>query len=1065
MADEKKPENSGLTGAVPVTVVLALLANLLYSHLSPYQDERPSNHPLKDQDHYEAAQDVNARLWQDPFAAVKNANEETPKKNLSIKVSDGRTLAWEASLADESQSHDNNQIYKDNFPAPKDVITVIAVTLPGGPYQEAAEDRMRRRYAVLSALANQAATPRDEQHIGYFHMGLKERVAFEWWSLAEDNKKVLLLWVDESDLLGSPASKLKGLLQQTILTDQMKKEHKELNNVSFNYTVIGPNSSTLLRDMLKEVEATKNKPGITECSVKPNANLGEIGDIEPCRSKATFDPLPEGEGALCCFTSKPLYKPIVYYSAGATASNFLLLREALGVKVRHGETVSGYLQEQGITLHQTTFTDTEMMGIVEKELDRRRVKKTDHVVILSEWDTFYGRAMPKAFELAWNPDQANNKLIQTFGYMRGLDGKLPDKNDKSASVAEKKSDGSDKSNANTLIEFPEGENQKDYLRRLADHILKLDQEWKDQGDQKGVAAIGVLGSDVHDKLLILEALRQNFPHKLFFTTDLHAAYFHPAKWHQTHNLLVASAFDLKLRPELQGYIPPFRDSYQTALFLAMQLALNSETVLADPIFSDKIKNSPLLFEIGRSHPVSLPTNEDRLPLDNDESNKPQCSWTNWSACDNTVQPQIFANSPLKWTWKDVLVIFDVMGAALPFYFVSSWFRKKVKSALNYCKSDPYSIAGIILISCLIVYGLKFYFNQINAEPFYWLEGVSIWPSQLLRILIVLFVWFFCRWGHQRIKKMEEDLKNEIPSTFVLPNNWIPPKFLEVLFIGDWKRVRDQDDILKVQPEKLWEKYLGYSGLDMPVTSSPWFLRVVIHVLVFFLAAGILISQTGIPNVPARGDFAQSVNFCLIILAVLSTIFLITWVVENARLCERLIDDLSAKPSKWTDEAEAWTTRVKKVPPECADDWLDIHLVARLTATMQPLIFGPVVCIALLILARSPVIDDWDLPWGLEIVFIIMLFYSISAEIFLQHGAKSARKKAIDQLTAKISYQRNQNAPVEIVIKRIEAEIERIRDLREGAFRPWYEWPLLQSFGGLGTLWAALQYFAGAWGSF
>ena len=33
--------------------------------------------------------------------------------------------------------------------------------------------------------------------------------------------------------------------------------------------------------------------------------------IEPCRSKATFDhphpsPLPEGEGALCCFTSKPL---------------------------------------------------------------------------------------------------------------------------------------------------------------------------------------------------------------------------------------------------------------------------------------------------------------------------------------------------------------------------------------------------------------------------------------------------------------------------------------------------------------------------------------------------------------------------------------------------------------------------------------------------------------------------------------------------------------------------------------------------------------------------------------
>ena len=106
--------------------------------------------------------------------------------------------------------------------------------------------------------------------------------------------------------------------------------------------------------------------------------------------------------------------------------------------------------------------------------------------------------------------------------MRGLDGKLPDKGDKAASVAEKTPDSKDKekSDAETLIESPEGQNQKDYLRRLADHILELDQNLKTDDNKKGVAAIGVLGSDVHDKLMILEALRQHFPHKLFFTTDL-----------------------------------------------------------------------------------------------------------------------------------------------------------------------------------------------------------------------------------------------------------------------------------------------------------------------------------------------------------------------------------------------------------------------------------------------------------------------------------------------------------------------------------------------------------------
>jgi hypothetical protein len=163
-------------------------------------------------------------------------------------------------------------------------------------------------------------------------------------------------------------------------------------------------------------------------------------------------------------------------------------------------------------------------------------------------------------------------------------------------------------------------------------------------------------------------------------------------------------------------------------------------------------------------------------------------------------------------------------------------------------------------------------------------------------------------------------------------------------------------------------------------------------------------------------------------------------------------------------AKNWALDENKVALECVDDWLDIQMVARLTATIQPLIIGPVVCIALLLIARSPIIDDWDLPWGLGVIFFAMLLYSISAELFLQHGAKIARKKAIIQLAMKISEQRNQNTPNDFVIKRIETQIERIRNLCDGAFRPWYKWPLLQSFGGLSTLVVVLQYLAGTWGN-
>jgi len=95
------------------------------------------------------------------------------------------------------------------------------------------------------------------------------------------------------------------------------------------------------------------------------------------------------------------------------------------------------------------------------------------------------------------------------------------------------------------------------------------------------------------------------------------------------------------------------------------------------------------------------------------------------------------------------------------------------------------------------------------------------------------------------------------------------------------------------------------------------------------------------------------------------------------------------------------------------------------------------------------------------LFIALLVYLISAEVMLQLAATKARKKAIDSLTKKISKERNKITPNDNIIKRIEAEIERIEALREGAFRPWYEWPLLQAYGSLGPILLALEHFGEA----
>ena len=111
-------------------------------------------------------------------------------------------------------------------------------------------------------------------------------------------------------------------------------------------------------------------------------------------------------------------------------------------------------------------------------------------------------------------------------------------------------------------------------------------------------AIGVLGSDVYDKLLVLRALRDEFPTAWFFTTDLDARLLHAGEIEWTRNLIVAAHFGLALRNEMQGEIAPFRDSYQTAIFLSTQVAVRAQGVYGLPL-------QPRMFEIGRTGPFDL----------------------------------------------------------------------------------------------------------------------------------------------------------------------------------------------------------------------------------------------------------------------------------------------------------------------------------------------------------------------------------------------------------------------------------------------------------------------------
>jgi hypothetical protein len=280
------------------------------------------------------------------------------------------------------------------------------------------------------------------------------------------------------------------------------------------------------------------------------------------------------------------------------------------------------------SFHNFTVTDAQLAEEACAELELRRASLTNtnnHLVLIAEWDTFYARMVSLTYraKLAVLQEKGEPLTLQkylkdyrngnrpsptnfhSYYYLRGLDGQTvvsdtpasnkPDRTDASkprlASVDAFRQWEADANKA-------EGPSQLDYLARLGDLLQELEVNLRhNHGGQ--IKAIGIVGSDVYDTLIILQALRSRFPDALFFTTDLDARFWHPKEMKWARNLIVLSGYGLALDSQLQRGVSPFRGSGQTAQFAATLAALG-DTNLVD------LATAPARrFEIGKHGAIDL----------------------------------------------------------------------------------------------------------------------------------------------------------------------------------------------------------------------------------------------------------------------------------------------------------------------------------------------------------------------------------------------------------------------------------------------------------------------------
>jgi len=714
-------------------------------------------------------QKILARLWQDPFTGQSPDSDQcdlASTRHLSQVWTNGQ------------QELGGTNCY------------VMAVLVEGFPYPEDVERRLRFRYAVETAFFNQGFAPADISHIGMAQlqwpvaawMTPANLMTSNWYALADSNTNatlnipfewmtrgptnVLVLWLAEEQFADVPLHRCELLLRNLGLN----------TNGGEAFKLIGPRSSDTLKAMLKELQAP---------------NLGQC--------------LPD--------VTNPNFE---IYSPQATAPDVLIA--ATNIPPPPVNTTRAWAAGQfKDKLHHVAFTNFIVTDdiLAEKIADELRLRERDisesgsYVALISESDTSYGRALPACMAAAinlestwtnptaipWTNSEISAALaakikayaddpasfpgnVLRYSYLRGLDGVGAADPQKSPVDADeppgrdKKGDSDPSAPASRSEqdrERSQGQSQLDYLRRLADQLQENDDELAAEG--RHIRAIGVLGSDAYDKLLLLKALRHHFKEQIFFATDLDARYQDPQERENCRNLIVASAEGLQPRGTngTKDYrMPTFREVYQTTVYNACTAALGGR---ADPATNAHI------YEIGLNRTIELGVPQTShwlkllrlhwcgIPLGvvgiiglftmfrgvtRAAADIPIYYWKriNRRPPAPSAGPHGYSASPGVRRHRFYKLI-AVDPRMIPIFrklrnrhFLNRPDGERAKELEAVANREDLLVFLTLLVGLTLIGVITGCFwvdsQEAGGEPFYWTEGLSIWPTEVVRLAADLF---------------------------------------------------------------------------------------------------------------------------------------------------------------------------------------------------------------------------------------------------------------------------------------------------------------------------------------
>ena len=1032
-------ENDKRKFELPWTTLLPVLAALAgivaqYKPLVSTRPPVPNEKPIP----VTAEQDVDARLWQDPIAVAQK--QETL---LETEIKAGRIPE-----ADYAARHDINALAKllsnrtNKF---NKRVLLLAVMLDAGPYSEQGESRLRARHAVLEGLSESGFLPRDGEHIGFVTMSwppprvenapsspmapsaaIARALLLPWEEcearsdgrvFPEGITRVVVIWLPAVNFNPNPLRRFAALVDQLAPNDIRDKVDVRL---------IGPANSTGLQNMVREVKWLQ---------------LSE--------------------------TTQETLDGVQIVSPRATAPDSTIL-SAANVPPSVSKVVPEYLESAvipgprgGLKFFRTIAPDNYVLHALVAELARRRipivpqttpdgrpVSKLAHVVVLTEWDTTYGRSLSKAFAAEASVQNAGDVAehsdkpptwIHLYNYLRGIDGQLPGDSgkDNQREQGQKTQLGQD----TVAIEATEGLNQSDYLRRLARRMKEDNVRWQRE-DGLGIRAIGLLGSDIYDKLMILRALRPEFPDAVFFTNNYDAHFERRDDWDDAHNLVIASPFGSTL-PEIyleQQRIAPFRDSNQTSMYIGTLVA--TDRMAKEE--AECLSWQPRIFEISRhgAYDLSPPwyftrPGESKIVFESKDA-KPGETKT-W------FREWLFSPGVIR-----RLIIISLTVLAMAAWISINIARRTLPgggSALERLERGFRSTTfWLVCLGPLIVFTVALLAQSFGAdEPLAFFSGISIWPSEMLRLVAFMLAIFFMVKAQfdlrENAKKIEADFSfAELPLTRFRWRDF-------GIGFEHWhiKEKTNPTRSRRFSAEDAWHAYLCRNKF------WPRFVRIGILFALFSIFAFTIFRLFPQPLPPARGEMAFIVDEVVFCLDAVGLLLLSFYVVDAIQLNSNFIRMFAREVTKWGRRVLDRSHRSPPLTEKELSAYHEIFFVAQRTQVVAPLIWYPLIVLTLLIVARSSFFDNWTWPASLLLIYAIIAGMAVGSAMLLRRSAEQLRETALNDL------RRFRLIGQESEAKRhtFDELIAEIRDLKTGAFAPLTEQPFIRAVlfpgGSLGLL--------------